>query len=369
MTRFNRLLPAAVLSAAAALALPSVAPAQFRYGANPAAGYDYAQTQAVANVASARAAAFAYSPYGNNFYQTPLNGFLTGAADVIGATGQYEIQHQQANLGRQAVKSAHIDNRRKMFDELNYEKANTPPESVVAEQKRREQLAYYVNSAQPTEIWSGTALNAILGDVNKIETQTGLRGALVPLDPDILKHLSLTTRTTAGSAGLLRDGGHLKWPVELRDARFDAERKEVDRLLPQLVSQAAGGEVDPGDLKQLNASLNRMSTEVDAAIDDMTPDDNIRAKRYVKDVISSARLLRDPNVAKELPGGAWTAKGNTVGELMEHMRKNGLTFAAAAPADQPYYTALHADMVQYDASLNRLAYSQTALAGASGPPR
>ena len=34
---------------AALLAAPAGRPAQFRYGASPGAGYDYAQTQAVAN--------------------------------------------------------------------------------------------------------------------------------------------------------------------------------------------------------------------------------------------------------------------------------------------------------------------------------
>jgi hypothetical protein len=37
------------------------------------------------------------------------------------------------------------------------------------------------------------------------------------------------------------------------------------------------------------------------------------------------------------------------------MTGRGLTFAPAAPGDEPYYTALHAMMVGYDFGLRQLA--------------
>ena len=68
----------------------------------------------------------------------------------------------------------------------------------------------------------------------------------------------------------------------------------------------------------------------------MSPSDNIRAKSFANEVTRSAKLLRDPNVAKQL-NGDWAAKGNTVGELIDNMNRTGQKFGPAGPADRPYY--------------------------------
>ena len=172
------------LSLLGLLALPLAASAQFRAGYDPAAGYGYAQTQTIAG-ANSRPASCSYAPAAAAYFgpyqrQTPMNGFLTGSADVMNATGQYEIQHQQGNLTKEQVKSAHIDNRRKMFDELRYEKANTPTLWQVQAERRYEQLQQARNSPQPSEIWAAIPLNLLLADVRQIQAGTGLRRRLDP---------------------------------------------------------------------------------------------------------------------------------------------------------------------------------------------
>jgi hypothetical protein len=361
MRRTYRPLLAALLPLSALLAGPAGARAQFRYGVNPAAGYGYAQTQAVANAATYRPG-FSYRPYfggyGNTYnVQDPVSGYLSGAADVMSASGQYEIAHQQANLGREQVKSAQMDNRRKMFDQLRYEQANTPTQWQLQEESRREQLQQARLNPTDGEIWSGRDLNLLLQDIRIHEQTMGLRGAEIPLDPEVVKHISLgagtsSASTPTASTALLNNGGKLKWPPELDDERFDEQRKKIDQLFLAATQQATGPDGLSGrTMRQLADSLDQLQDQIDGAIKDMTPSDNIRATRFVKEVTASTKLLRDPNVTKTLSGGEWAPKGATVGELIANMNRNGQKFGPAGPADRPYYSSLYMSLLEYQSSL------------------
>ena len=103
----------------------------------------------------------------------------------------------------------------------------------------------------------------------------------------------------------------------------------------------------------LNAAIGQLKEGIDGAINDMTPSDNIRAMTYANQVESSAKLLSDPNIAKQL-NGDWAPKGATIGELIENMNRNGQKFGPAGPADKPYYSSLYLSLLQYDLSLARM---------------
>jgi hypothetical protein len=357
MRRFSRLLLALVV-----FALPAGARAQFRAGYFPGAGFDYGQTQAAAAVVGATAganAAFRYSPYAYGWgpyqYQTPTNGFLTGAADVMNASGQYMIQNQQANMGREQVKSAHIDNRRKMFDELRYERENTPTQWQRQAADRQEQLMQARTNPPLTEIWEGISLNLLLDDIRQIQASTGLRGAIIPLDPDILPHISLTTGSARQSSTMLANGGNLKWPPALDEPRFDETRKQITQLFAQATKEAGSPDgLDGQTRRQLKTAIDRLQNGIDDAVADMSPTDNIRAKTFANQVAASARLLDDPNVAKTI-NGDWAARGATVDELIANMTRNGQRFGPAGPADKPFYTSLYYSVLQYNLSLMQMA--------------
>jgi hypothetical protein len=356
MRHFYRPLPAGLLLAAV-LALPTGARAQFRYGPNAGAGYGYDQTQAVAG-AACRNPGFNYTPaaaaWGPYVIQDPVSGFLNGSASVMNAAGEYEIQHQQANMGREQVKSAHLDNRRKAFDEAAYERANTPTLWERQAEDQWQQLQQARNNPPDTEIWNGTSLNLLLANVRQTQATTGLRGALVPLDPDILPHISLITGNAQRSSTMLNNGGKLKWPPELDDPRFDGDRDEVSKLFAQAIQEAGGSDGLSGRTRRaLNASLGKLHDAIDAATPDMTPSDNIRAMTYVNQVTASAKMLDDPNIAKQL-SGEWAPRGATIGELVENMTRNGQKFGPAGPASKPYYSSLYQSMLAYDLSLARL---------------
>jgi hypothetical protein len=347
-----------VFSLGVALILPAAVRAQFAY--NPGSAYNYGQTQGAAWAPGA-GAGFGYYPWGpfsGVGYGNSMGGFLNGSASVISASGQYEIDHQQANLSREQVKSAHIDNKRKMFDELRYEKENTPPLSANLNADREEQVRQALANPQLTDIWQGNTLNTLLTDIQYIQSRTGLQGATVPLAPDVVKNLSLSTGTTAvGSIGMLKDGGKLKWPPELQDPRFTEDMDSINKLLPDMIQSAQGDGVTGLQTRQMESLINGLEAKITAAVDDMTPSDNIRAMSYAQQLSKTTKMLRDPNVAKQLSGGAWQAQGNTVHELVGFMTSKGLKFAPATVAEKPYYTSLQQSMATYDNSLRQLATS------------
>jgi hypothetical protein len=374
MRRARAYLPAALLLAGATLGQVADARAQFRYANDPAAGFGYAQTQAVAGATTFnRAAPFVYSPIGvgpfgpYGFFPTPTGGFLTGAANVISAQGQYEINRQQANLIREQVRAARMDNRRKAFDQMRYEQENTPTLAEVQERERLERLTRARNDPNPGHVWVGIALNEILDDIRRFRNQMGLRGAEVPLDPEILPHVNLTTGNASGNSTMFNNGGKLQWPIELNDERFDAERKNIDKLFLQATKEATGPDgASSRTMSDLGAAISQLHDSIDGAIDAMTPSENVRARRFANQLRESVRMLRDPN-AINLINGRWAPRGNTVGELIDHMDQNGLRFGPATPADRPAYTTLHGLLVQYHSSLLALAGPSQSQLRTDGP--
>src|SRR5262249_53309293 len=65
-------------------------------------------------------------PYYPGYYYDPYAGYLSGAADVINAQGQFMVSTQQAYLQREQVRQARLDNRRRAFDEYLYERERRP---------------------------------------------------------------------------------------------------------------------------------------------------------------------------------------------------------------------------------------------------
>jgi hypothetical protein len=287
-----------------------------------------------------------YAPWGYyNVYPDPYGGGLSGAADAINAQGQFEVQFQQSRLLNQEVERSKIDTRHKQWEEWLYERNVRPTVEDERERQRIENLRRARNNPPFAEIWSGQALNDLLLAVQQQQAKTG-PGPSVPLDPEVLQHINVTSGTTPGGAGLLKDGGRLQWPLVLRKPFFEADRKRLEELMAQAVGQARSGQVDADTLEEMQKHIGSLRAEVRAHLDDITPSDDVRAKRYLNELDNAVRALQDPDVAKYL-SGKWAARGNTVGDLVAEMARQGLKFAPAVAGDEAAYNALHHALVTY----------------------
>jgi hypothetical protein len=275
----------------------------------------------------------------------PAGGYLSGASDVISAQGQFIQDVQKRNLMEQQVKQSKIDTRHKALNEYLWERQVLPTQEDERERDRMEQLRRSRNDPPSSEIWSGLALNNLLLATQQMQIQKG-PGPTVPIEQDILPRINVTSGTTTGQAGLLRDGGRLRWPLVLKRSVFAADRQRLDELMQQAAQQARSGSIDADTLQGMTDAVDNLSAAIKTHIDDFTATEYSQAKVCLREIKSTIRALQDPNVANYVTG-KWVARGNTVEELVDDMTRQGLKFAAAIRGDEPAYTALYRDMVAY----------------------
>src|SRR5262249_36630479 len=114
-------------------------------------------------------------------------------------------------------------------------------------------------------------------------------------------------------------------------------------------------------IKKLRGILNNMVDELKEHMDDITIYQHVEAKRFIKEMQAAANTLQDSNVGNFF-NGKWSAKGQTVFDLVDYMSKQGLRFAAAVGGNEPSYIALHRALADYD-----MALGQVSLQGRPGP--
>jgi hypothetical protein len=301
-------------------------------------------------------AGMGYGGYGTQWMQNPYQGYLQGAADVTMANAQYQLTIQQAKSAREEARRSSLKTRHDAILERQWELSLLPDPEV----ERQKQMARNAERARrnppATEIWSGDALNDLLRVIQTAQG-TSSSGPDIPLSPEVVKHINISTGKTRGGVGLLREDGKLTWPFVLRQSTFQEPRKELNQLLPQAVKQARTGEVDVDTLNQINAAIKDLERAVDAgASNDLSSSQFIEASRYLRELKESAKVLQQSDVAKYFRS-EWTPQGSSVGDLIKQMTSQGLKFGPAVSGDETYYTVLHRAMVDYDRGLSQLTTS------------
>jgi hypothetical protein len=287
-----------------------------------------------------------YGGYNSPYYPYPYSydpyaGFLQGSAAVINADGRFRVNNQQANLLREQVRSSHIDNNRKAFDEFLYERANTPTWLDDLERQKKLNLRYALTNASGSEILAGTSLNTLLDSLKQMQSK-GTTGPDVPLSGETLDKINVTAGGGV-NPGLLKSE-RLTWPLALTGSEYQDDRKNVERNLAAAVREAEVGQVEPKRLKDLLDEVDKMSDDLGRQIGEMTPNQYIEARNYLKQLNEGIRALGRPDGGKYVTG-QYAAKGKTVADLVKNMQ--GLQFAAATPGSEQAYGELYQRLREY----------------------
>ncbi len=284
-----------------------------------------------------------------------FGGYMQGAANVTVANSQYQLTTQQARIVREQANREAILTRRSTQDQMEYERARWLERIDPDTQRQKDQeraLRRSLNDPPSAEIWSGDALNALFKDIQNAES-AGVRAPSVPLDPEWLAHINLTTGTTStAGVGMLKDLTRFNWPLVLKKSAFEGDRKQIEAMTRQAVSQAPSGNIDADLLDKLNEAVGNMEEHAKNMAQDMTPTQIVQSTRYLHELKDSLKVLQDPNVANYF-NNKWQARGSTVAELVANMTSQGLRFAPAAAGDEPSYTSLHRAMVTYEDRLRQ----------------
>jgi len=295
------------------------------------------------------------SPYSPYSYPDPYGGYLRGVADIISATGNFEVTKQRARLMNEENKRSQLDTRRKILDEARYERMQQP----TLEDLRQQDMEAAYNRARRdppmSEIWSGRSLNDLLRNLVTLQNRN-VKGPNIPLDEELLKHINLKVAGGNGNVGLLKGDSTLDWPLPLQDAKFSEARKRLGEQLNYASEQVKlGNRVEAGKIKDMRAELDRLSDTLDRSVADISPTKYIEAMRYLNQLGDALRALEDRKVT-DLVSNAWVGKTKNVAELVKYLGANGLEFApAVSTGDEAAYRAMHAAMAAFDNSISSVA--------------
>jgi len=383
MPRFSIMPLAGIMGLA--VALP--APAQFYGGAN-----NYAPAN---NQAYSRGLSGSGDPGGNlrSFSIGGNGGFFGGGGgggSSYGATtpwsqkyGSYvtnassgwlrnEIAERQSAtssvMANQDIKLRAYQLKQAAFDEMMYEKMNTPPPELVREEQRVSRLTRARNTPPDSEIYTGLALNELLVNVQRIEAREGVRGYMIPLDPETVKHLNVTTTDdTRGSNEMFKTDASQEWPAAFTTPSFLEDRTRVMRDIALMVKAQQMGRLDIKASSDARKAVTELKSTLFSARFDLSFTDYSDALGFLNKLNDTVQLLGKPG-AKNFVDGTYSAKGSSVGELLDYMTSKGLRFAPATSGYEPYYLGFYQQMVTYDIGLGRLVGDQSTVMY-QGPPK
>lgn len=352
---------------AAALALLTAADAraQFYAGGAPApAGGNQAFARGLAagpdqgkNVSS-----FSYNPYapfgsaGNiaTPWSTQYGSWIQPAASYW---AQDDIARQQATtqkyFQKQDYELRRLQLKRASFDEMMYEKMHTPPPEVEREALRQNRLMRARSTPPLEEIASGQALNELLTNLQRTSSVMKLNTPSSPIDPETLKHLNVTTTgDSRGSNEMFRPGGLPEWPQAFEDTAFAAGKTSVQREVNAL-AKARGAGQPVGDLT--TRSRRALASLKDTLYQNrfkVSFRDYADALEFLSKMENAVEALAKP-ASKNFLDGTYSAKGNTIAELVDYMVAKGLQFAMATKGDEPYYSQIYQQLVSYELAVSR----------------
>ena len=304
-----------------------------------------------------------YPGYPGGFYPGAVGGAYYGQAALLNASGDLLLQQEQARQQREKWKQEKLVTQKQSFDAMMYEKANTATYTEKVKYDQNLIVQRMMVSPAPAEINDGRTLNAMLPMLKSLGNY-GTQGPPVPLDQDQLKHINVTTAKAGGpNLGMLKDGGDsLPWPLCTRGP----VQKKVAKEIPTIVEQAKKGDIDPDLYRDILTNLDTIWEETRKKLhkDQIEGSEFIEVKHFIEPLQSAVKALRQPT-SKRYLDGTYTAKGDTVPELVNYMTKNGLSFAPCNPGDEAVYLAMHDAFVSYTSAAQAAAGFQVQYA----PPR
>ena len=256
----------------------------------------------------------------------------------------------RAALLSEQVIAERLANRRRAFDELQYERDKTPtPEQELLSRSR--------GNPSPAEVRSGQSLNALLVDLRRVGVDELNRSdVLLPLDRRGLRHINVSRGH--GNIALLKDEGRLTWPAALAGAAFQGPRQRLTAQAPEAVRQARSpGRVDSGIVRQMTDDLSQLRQLLRQNAKELPFHSYAEVRDFLQRFDDAVAALGQPDAADYF-NGTYDLKAQTVLGLVTHMTDKGLRFAPAVPGDEAAYEALREALAACDRAA---AKSQSAM--------
>lgn len=251
------------------------------------------------------------------------------------------------------LKAKKLQTRRAMFDEMRYERENTPTDEEIREEMRLQRLMRARNSPPENELVTAAPLNELLNSVQRTQARENVIGYAIPLDPEILKHINVMTLDNRSSNEFFKPGSLPDWPLAFDNEVFAADKKRFSEALFTMGKSQLDGKLNLAKTGDARKALATIRENLFLLRFNISSSDYIDALGYLTKLGDTVEVLSKPE-AKKFMDGTYSAKGETVGDLLAYMTGKGLKFARATPGSEPSYAALYQALVTYELSLNRL---------------
>jgi hypothetical protein len=199
------------------------------------------------------------------------------------------------------------------------------------------------------QILSGKSLNALAEAIRKLEAK-GARAEAPLLPADLLARVAFEGSPAADVLTAARNG-KLEAPEVLNTARYADTRAELNRAAKAVIDPlAAGKRLPDGAADRLTAAVKRARDSLHTAVQQMRFADAGAVKSYLGRLDNLAKGAKDRNNAGVYMQ-KWSTVGATVSELVRHMDKYHLKFAAAPAGHAEAYQALQRGLGAYYVAL------------------
>jgi len=271
-------------------------------------------------------------------------GIPSGAATPVAQKSPGDAEEAaRAALLLEKVIAERLENRRRAFDEMAYERANTPTPS-------QELLSRSRGNPPRAEVISGQALNALLDDL-RATVAADRPNAVLPLDQQELRHINVTRG--AGSFALLKNGGRVNWPASLSGPTYRTSRDGLMARTQEAVGRLqSDGRIDPDVVRLLAGELNQLRALVRQNVKELSFHSYSEARHFLDRLDDALVALKQPDAANYF-NGTYDLRARTVFGLVREMTENGLRFAPAAAGDEAAYGALREALAVCDRAVTK----------------
>ena len=234
-----------------------------------------------------------------------------------------------------------------IYDQWAYEKLGVLGlPSLRGGQERPDELVRALAATDEREVSSGVALNHILVAIVAAEAK-GAKGPSAFLPPQVLDELRFSGPPAAEALNFIRLAGDLPFPAAFADPKLKATREALGRDLAAVATPLRRGKVPaPGDVQKLDFTVKQAQEAVTPILRNLPFEDATAARRFLNRFQIAVGAMK-PADAANLVNLNWPTEGASVADLVKHMTRHKLLFAAAAPGGEASYLAVHKGLATY----------------------
>ena len=274
--------------------------------------------------------------------QTLQGNVAQGLGYYAAGAGQYNVETAQARAidantamrWNEYLWNSQLSHNKAERDRLKRREARDSGASAAAEKR-------ILNNPTEDDIASGDALNAALVQMSNPRVHSSaLKMASTKIPGKLIRQIPFVNASEAVTFSLNELTTESGWPVALKDARFDDDRKAYTAAINQALAEDVDGEIKPATIKSVRDALSSIRGKFSA---NLPKDIQARGEgeAYLKTLYGMTRMLERPDVEKVI-AELDTIKETTLGSLLGFMRTFNLRFGRpTTPEQRAAYASLY----------------------------